>query len=302
MPYTIGDKCLTLTSFLTVADREIIVQNQRIFQFCLAKAVLVYVSELSTKVVPLYTDMLVIYASLLDKVTGFDDVTLVAAKTKNTFVQLELALKDMEGRTEKLKQLPFSYNEAVRPLASQVTRLVTLAFKEAVDLLEAIEFFFKAFDNLTKLIMPMFLEQTRDFLVSFERTRRYLEMEIDFRGFMEVDEDTLGKLKKAERVTSGIEQEAKFAQAAFTTFNVSMSHYTKQLLGLAILHRDIPLEQCGLGIRRTVCYEATRSIRGIPLVTEKDERQVSRIVYYAVVMVMVMVMVVFYRFLKIVRD
>ncbi|CAX42917.1 conserved hypothetical protein [Candida dubliniensis CD36] len=317
MPYTIGDRRITLDSNLLESDKQLLITHPKIFKYCLNNAVFRYIINLKN-LVHLYSDIITIYATLLRKIPHYDDVTLMTNKSKLNLLKLEHDFNDIFGQyTTMLEYKKFksswediSYEGDIVPSALLIIDVASQAFGTVYKSLSCIELFFKHYDNLKKLLIPSLVVRTKSVLDSFAKLEQFLKLSFPVdkmaRGeIITFDESTFENMRRVEKVTSGIERESIILETVFLTFDGSLKQYTSILLGKAILKRDVAPRDCEIISRRGICYQAAEHVVTIPLSEDSPNKSKSAMEYlskyiaYIGVSLLILISVVFYRLFKV---
>ncbi|KAI5970410.1 hypothetical protein CANMA_000573 [Candida margitis] len=318
MPYTIGNRRIKLVPDLSEEDQVLLLQNSKVFKYCLNKALLKYLINLKT-IVHLYSDALTIYATLLKKIPHYEDITFMTNDCKNKILQLENDFNVIFGRNT-LQETDFdndgddvstpmdfrhiefqSYEQNIKPSAKLILQSTLEAFEFINKTLHCIEVFFKSFSNLKKLLVPFLKSQTTAILRSFRYVAELLQTQLIVDDIPSTFDPTVWfQLREIERITSNLERESSTLSQAFNTFEGSLVHYTNLLLGKAILKRTIEERDCFLIRRREICYQASEHVVSIPLTEEKTSNDnpimsFGQALTYIVMVLVALVAFVLYR-------
>lgn len=317
MPYTIGDRRITLDSNLLESDKQLLITHPEIFKYCLNNAVFRSIINLKN-LVHLYLDIITIYATFLRKIPHYDDVTLMTNKSKLNLLKLEHDFNDIFGQYTTMHEYKKfnsnwedkTYEGDIVPSALLIIDVATQAFETVYKSLSCIELFFKHYDNLKKLLIPSLVVRTKSILDSFAKIEQFLKLTFPVdkmaRGeIVTFDESTFENVRRVEKVTSGIERESIFLETFFLAFDASLTLYTSILLGKGILKRDVPPRDCEIISRRRICYQAAEHVVTIPLSEDSPNKSKSAMEYlgkyiaYIGVLLLILISVVFYRLFKV---
>ncbi|RCK62440.1 hypothetical protein Cantr_09417 [Candida viswanathii] len=318
MPYVIADRKIKLDSSITESDQQLLLSHANLFKYCLNNALFKYCIDLK-KIVHLYLDIIVIYATLLRKVPNYDDVTIMANKCKLNMLKLEDDYNEIFGNDVNTSLHHYAkfrsswedktYSSSVKPSSQLIIESTLESFEIMVKTLSCIELFFQSFSNLKKLLIPFLLEQTKSIVQSLVKLKQFLALDIPVdklaQGALEFDKFAFEAMKKIEKVTTGIERESLILETAFLTFDGSLKHYTSILLGRAILKREVDPRDCEIFSRRGICYQAAENVVAIPLTEESLNKSnnpmdyLNKYLSYIVILLLVLISIVFYRLLKV---
>lgn len=256
-------------------------------------------------VVHLYTDIITIYSTLLQKVPNYDDITMMTLWTKLNFVRLEEDLVRVFGKSLNANNEGWEdkdYEDQVKPIVKLILMTCGEAFDALFKTLNCIDVFFLAFDNLKKLLIPCLLTHTQMIqkLIAGANYFFGLTTIVDELGnFHEYSGTIVRQITKIDSITSGIERESKLLDMVFTTIDSSLKQYTNILLGKAILKRDVEEPECQIIRRRDVCFQAAEHVVSIPLTgdqfTSLSMLHFTKHIFYFISAILVVVVVVLYR-------
>ncbi|CCG22107.1 membrane-localized protein [Candida orthopsilosis Co 90-125] len=325
MPYTIGERRIKVSPDLAEEDQILLLQNSKIFKYCLNNAVLKYLINLKT-VVHLYSDVLTIYSTLLKKIPQYEDITNMTNDCKNNILQLESDFNDIFGKDTlqesdfdndgvnsstsiNFRQIEFqSYEQNIRPSVKLILQSTLSTFEFVNKTLHCIEVFFTSFSNLKKLLVPFLKLQTSSILRSLRSAEELFQKSLIVDNIPHsFDPLVWQQLMDIERITSNIERESVTLNTAFCTFEASLVHYTNLLLGKAILKRTIEERDCYLIRRREVCYQASEHVVSIPLTEEKTSNDNPMMSFgtaltYIVMFLVGLVALVLYRLIRVITG
>ena len=296
MPYTILE-----------SDKQLLITHPEIFKYCLNNAVFRSIINLKN-LVHLYLDIITIYATFLRKIPHYDDVTLMANKSKLNLLKLEHDFNDIFGQYTTMHEYKkFNSNWEDKTYEGDIVPSALLIIDVAT---QAFELFFNHYDNLKKLLIPSLVVRTKSILDSFAKIEQFLKLTFPVdkiaRGeIVTFDESTFENVRRVEKVTSGIERESIFLETFFLAFDASLTLYTSILLGKGILKRDVPPRDCEIILRRRICYQAAEHVVTIPLSEDSPNKSKSAMEYlgkyiaYIGVLLLILISVVFYRLFKV---
>ncbi|KAI3405659.1 hypothetical protein KGF56_001677 [Candida oxycetoniae] len=326
MPYTVGNKRIILSEDLSESDQKLLLKHSKVFRYCLNNACIKFLLNLK-KIIHLYSDIMIIYSTLLNKIPHYDDITHMTSRCKTNLLRLEDDFNDFFGHgirnaydssCDNSDEHKFdlvanwcdqNYEKGMKP-GFQLWLKASMAMFEQIDkTLLCIELFFSSYTNLKKLLIPFLKEQTSSLQHSLKLVDHYLQVPliVDDISKNEYDQQVFQNLKEIEKITSGIEKEAGNLNTAFVTFDGSLSMYTNILLGKAILKRYIESRYCQLIKRREICCQASERVVSIPLTEDKpcynpSMKFLGKTLTYFVMAIMMLVIIVFYRFYKIIFE
>ncbi|CAI5758668.1 unnamed protein product [Candida verbasci] len=307
MPYTIGDRKISLDSNLTDSDKKLIITHSKIFKYCLNNAIYKYIINVK-KIIHLYSDIITIYSTLLKKIPNYDDITSMTSKINIIILKLEDDFNEIFG---KLNEENFenwedkNYDNDIKPSCKLIINTTSEIFEHhIISNLSCIEIFFKNFNNLKKLLIPYLTEQTKTIIKSLSKGTQLFIISVIVDNITSESDFDLSNFKKIEKITTSFERESLILNTAFLTFNNSLKQYTSILLGKAILKRDIDLSQCELIKRRDICFQASEHVVSIPLTEEqisnKTMKNLSKYLFYIIFGLILLISIVFYRIFKVI--
>lgn len=313
MTYTIGDKRINLDAELNQEEQELILSHSKLFKYCLNNASFKLLISVKN-IVHLYNDIITIYSTLLRKIPNYDDITLMTSITKLSVGNLEDKFSQVFGASLNeddilagKKNWQFhQYEATIKPFAVNLLLFTQQVFETIYKTLNCIDVFFNSFDNLKKLSIPYLMVQTAAINNCITKTLYLFNLSTisdHLSSIKTLTPSILKQLKKIEKVTTGLENEAVILQTGFNTFDASLQRYTNILLGKAILKRDINYNDCQIIKRRDVCYQAAEHVVSIPLSEDHSTaftmKMLTKYVIYMVMVVVMMVLFIGYRFLRV---
>lgn len=159
--YFVADEVINLQR---MDEKSIHLTKKRpeIFSICLNSATQRMVVAVK-KVVHVMSDVLTIYATLLDKVPHYDDITELAKNNKKTLVEIENQLNLILGNRPDPSPTGWehhSFDTQVRPISLLILQSCSDAFATMSRCFRCIDMLFSSFDNLKKLLVPCLLANT----------------------------------------------------------------------------------------------------------------------------------------------
>lgn len=304
MTYRVGNVAVTLND-LTPEAVHLIKAHPEMFRICLNNNVRGWLIT-TKKTVHLLCDVMTIYATLLNKVSHFDDITAMADKTRMFMTQLEEDLNTIFDRKLQLwKWDTLSFEGKIKKLAVLVLKSCHKSILEMSKCVSCVELFFLQFDNLKKLIVPCLMANIRMILRLFKKTAFYLELATNVDLINAISQDPTGlssELLKIESTTDGIRCELQVLGTVFSTLDTSLQHYTDILLGKLILKRSIQEDERKIIKRRDVCYQAAEHVLSIPLTGEHHKllciSDIKKQLLYLASLIVAFLAFVLYRFYK----
>lgn len=290
---------------LTPEAIQLIKAHPKMFRICLNNNVRKWLFT-TKKTVHLLCDVITIYATLLNKVSHYDDITAMADKTRMFMTQLEEDLKTIfDGREQLWEWDTLHFEAKSKKVATLVVRSCHKSIVEMSKCISCVELFFLQFDNLKKLIVPCLMVNIKMILRLFKKTAFYLDLATIVDSTHAISQDPLGlssELLKIENITDSIRCELQVLETVFSTLDVSLQHYTDILLGKLILKRSIHEDEREIIKRRDVCYQAAEHVLSIPLTGEHYKplsiSDIKKQLLYLASLLVAFLAFVLYRFYK----
>lgn len=254
----------------------------------------------------LFSDVITIYSTLLQKVPQYEDITNMAMKGNLYMVHLEESL----NRCLRFKKLNDDLKtdrhvEMLLLLALLVLSSAYEALKHLNKCFSCVEVFFLQFDNLRKLLIPCLTMNARMVLQLLKNSNSLIE---HVTAVVQADntilyaEQLVSIRAKLEDATGGIRRELRILETVFVTLDTSLQHYTSVLLGQLILKRQVEELERKIVARRTICQQAAEHVLSIPLSGEHQDNasalDVKSIMLYVFSLIVAIVIIVIYRFYR----
>lgn len=307
MTYRAGLKLVSLGGSFTPEAITIIKARPEMFLICLNHNVREWLLN-AKQIIHVLCDAVTIYATLLNKVPQFDDITAMADKNKANMSRLEYDINKIFTRPLSIWEWEnSSYEEGVKTFASIVLRTIYEAVEELRKCIVCVELFFLQFDNLRKLIVPCLMINVKVILRLLKNTSFLLGTKTIVDRKDEIRRDPLKKradLIRIEDITDGLRRELRVLETVFLTLDSSLKSYTDILLGKLILKRNIDNDERESIKRRTICYQAAEHVLSIPLTGEQHSRlsvsDIRKQLLYFTSLILAFMVFVLYRFYKII--
>lgn len=308
MTYYLANTPIRLASEeLSDETKQAILSHPLMFRVCLNLTLYNYITMVK-KVTHLMCDVLNVYATLLEKIPHYDDITDLTRSNKVAMTKLEEHLNRVFGEKIDVTNMgweEFHYEEQVKAISKVIIEACLVGFSTMYNCFNCIDVFFLSFDNLKKLLIPCLLPNTiivRKLLVS---VKSYLNFEVavdEVATMTSFDVFKHSQLAKIETITIGLEREARLLSMAFKTLDQALTQYTSILLGKAILKRDIEISCCQLIRRRDICSQAAEQVVSIPLTGEQYNshslHNIKQYLFCGISLAAIVVGIVSYRIYK----
>lgn len=310
MTYLIGDQSISLEGpTLTPQEEQLIKAHPGIFKACLNSTAHQYLLS-AKKIVHLYTDIVTIYSTLLLKIPNYEDIRMMASKTRMALVLLESDMNKVFGSEVSVLNEGWEtqdYEAQVKKIALVVLQSVSSAFESVYKTLSCIDVFFETFDNLKKLLVPCLLTHTRMIQKLVTGAMCFFRLSTIVNQILLLPVITpvvVKQLQKIDTITCGLERETKLLDMVYGAINPSLQQYTAILLGKAILKREVAEHSCQIVRRREICYQAAEHVVSIPLLGAPAStlylHQFTRHIFIFFLALLVVVFAVAYRLYNVV--
>ncbi|KAI5953461.1 hypothetical protein KGF54_002833 [Candida jiufengensis] len=97
MPYTIGDRKIKLTPSITKSDLKLLLKHSKMIKFYLNNSILKFLINLK-KIIHLYSDIFIIYSTLIRKIQNFEDITKMTNLCSRNLLVLEIDFNEIFGK------------------------------------------------------------------------------------------------------------------------------------------------------------------------------------------------------------
>lgn len=310
MKYTVAGQEINLDKVLNRDDEEIILRYREIFKICLNDSNLKLLISIK-KLIHLYSDIIMIYSTLLNKIPNYEDIRLMTLNVKKDSILIEnkfneifsKSINEVDIFSKKLNWQTKKYESIIKPLTKQLLELTLTFFERFFKTLTCIQLFFESFNNLKKLLIPFLVDQTHRIIESLKKSIFFINFPTiadNLHSITELTPTIFKQIKKIEKITKGMEKETAILNEAFKRFEPTLQQYTQILLGKAILKRSISDEDCKIINRRDICYQAAEHVVSIPLTEEQKFQFFSKYIIMVVFFFMLLVVTTLFRFFRII--
>ncbi|CAH6723656.1 hypothetical protein CLIB1444_18S00430 [[Candida] jaroonii] len=310
MTYSIAGHEIRLDKVINHDDEEMILRYKEIFKICLNDSNLKLLISVK-KLVHLYSDIIMIYSTLLNKIPNYEDIRLMTLNVKKDSILVEnkfneifsKSINEVDIFSKKMSWQTKKYESIIKPLTKQLLELTLTFFEKFFKTLTCIQLFFESFNNLKKLLIPFLVDQTHRVIDSLKKSIFFVNFPTitdNLDSITELTPTILKQLKKIEKITKGIGKETTILNEAFKRFEPTLQQYTQILLGKAILKRSISDEDCKIINRRDICYQAAEHVVSIPLTEEQKFQFFSKYIIIVILVLMLLVVTTIFRFFRVV--